>query len=35
VFDTFFDRAKDLAIAAVVGVMLALAGLLALTAAAA
>jgi hypothetical protein len=35
VFDSFFDRAKDLAIAAVVGVMLALAGLLALTAAAA
>lgn len=34
-FDSFFDRAKDLAIAAVVGVMLALAGLLALTAAAA
>jgi len=35
VFDTFFDRAKDLAIAAVVGVMLALAGLAALTVAAA
>ncbi len=34
-FDSFFDRAKDLAIAAVVGVMLALAGLLALTVAAA
>lgn len=34
-FDSFFGRAKDLAIAAVVGVMLALAGLLALTAAAA
>jgi hypothetical protein len=35
VFDSFFDRAKDLAIVAVVGVMLALVGLLALTAAAA
>ncbi len=34
-FDSFFDRAKDLAIAAIVGVMLALAGLLALTVAAA
>lgn len=34
-FDSFFDRAKDLAIAAVVGVMLALVGLLALAAAAA
>lgn len=34
-FDTFFGRAKDLAIAAVVGVMLALAGLAALTVAAA
>ncbi len=32
-FDSFFDRAKDLAIAAIVGVMLAFAGLLALTAA--
>lgn len=34
-FDSFFDRAKDFAIAAVVGVMLALGGVLALTAAAA
>ena len=34
-FDKIFDRAKDLAIAAVVGVMLAFAGLLALTAGAA
>ncbi len=34
-FDSFFDRAKDLAIAAIVGVMLALVGVLALTAAAA
>lgn len=34
-FDSFFDRAKDFAIAAVVGVMLALVGVLALTAAAA